>query len=350
MSASPLRIVFVGAGAVGGYVGASLAAKGHDVTLIDPWPAHVEAIRGEGLRLSGSEGDRRIRVPALHVGEVQQLAARPVDLAFICMKLYDTVWAAELVKPYLAPRAAVVTMQNSLVEEIVARTVGWGRTLGAIASMIAVELVAPGHVVRTQQPGGSTYTTFRVGEMSGMATRRAGAIAALLGDVDSARVTTNLWGERWAKLVANSMTSGLCGVLGMSLNDMIGWAPSRRVQIRLGAQAIRVGEALGFELAPIRGVPAQQWLAAAAGDAAALNEVEATMVAFNARRTGEGWSGTAQDLSKGRRTEVDYMNGYVAQQGEEAGVPAPTHAALAALVRRMERGELSPGRAHVEAL
>ena len=135
------RIVIVGAGAVGGYVGASLFAKGRDVTLIDPWPEHVDAIRRNGMRLSGSEGDRRIAIPALHLTDVQQLVARPVDLAFICTKLYDTAWATQLIKPYVAAGGVVVTMQNSLIEETVAQIVGWGRTLGAIASMFAVEAI-----------------------------------------------------------------------------------------------------------------------------------------------------------------------------------------------------------------
>jgi len=344
------RIAIVGAGAVGGYVGASLVGKGHDVTLIDPWPAHVDAIKRSGMRLSGSEGDRRIAVTALHLADVQQLVSRPADLAFICTKLYDTAWAAQLIKPYLAPGGVVVTMQNSLVEETVAEIVGWGRTLGAIASMFAVEAVEPGHIVRTQIPGGDTYTTFRVGEMSGFATPRAQAIADVLRSVDSAKVTTNLWGERWSKLVANSMTSGLCGVLGMSLNEMIGWEPSRRVQIRLGAEAIRVGEATGFAMEPIRGVAADRWLAAAAGDAGALAHIEAKMIELNARRTSEGRSGTAQDLAKGRRTEVDFMNGYIVEKGAEAGVATPTHAALTALVKRMERSELAPSRHLVESL
>lgn len=344
------RIVFVGAGAVGGYVGAGMAAKGHDVTLIDPWPDHVERIKREGMRLSGSEGDRIVKVRALHITDVQRLAAHPVDLAFICMKLYDTAWASALIKPYLAPSGVVVTMQNGLVEETVAQIVGWGRTLGCIASMIAVEAVEPAHIVRTQMPGGDVYTTFRVGEMSGIVTERALAIAQLLRAVDSAKVTDNLWGERWSKLVANTMTTGLCGILGMSLNEMVEWAPSRRVQIRLGAEAIRVGKALGFKLEPIRGLAAEQWLAAASGEAAALGEIEATMLKYNKRRTSEGRSGTAQDLAKGRRTEIDHMNGYIAGKGEEVGMPAPTHAAVTALVKRIERGELAPSRNLVEAL
>src|SRR3954454_14880431 len=94
------RIAFVGAGAIGGYVGASLAACGHDVTLIDPWPAHVEAIRAGGMHLHGmTEAENRtVTVNALHVTEVQELAKQPpVDIAFIAVKSYDTVWAARLI-------------------------------------------------------------------------------------------------------------------------------------------------------------------------------------------------------------------------------------------------------------
>jgi len=336
------RIGFIGAGAVGGYVGGGLAAAGHDVTLIDPWPEHVDRIRRDGLRLGGTQGERVVPVEALHVTDVQRLAARPLDIAFICMKLYDTAWATELVRPYLAPTGFVVTMQNSLVEETVAGIVGWGRTLGCIASAIAVEAVGPGHVVRNQLPGGDTYTVFRVGEMSGLVTARAESVAALLRAVDSAKVTTNLWGERWSKLVANTMTTGLCGILGLSLNELALREGPRRLQIRLAAEAIRIGEALGFRLEAIRGMPAAKWLAAHDGDRAALAEVEASMLAATKRRAGVGRSATAQDLAKGRRTEIDYMNGFVAARGEEAGIPAPTHAAVTALVKRIERGELEP--------
>lgn len=337
------RIVFVGAGAVGGYVGAGMAAAGHDVTLIDPWPEHVDCIRHNGMQLGGSQGERIVRVPAMHVTDVQGLAARPIDVAFVCMKLYDTAWATALVKPYLAPTGVVVTMQNSLVEELVAGMVGWGRTLGCIASQISVELVAPGRIVRNQQPGGDAYTVFRVGELSGRITARAQEIAQMLRAVDSAKVTDNLWGERWSKLVANSMTTGLSGLMGTSLNRIVEIPASRRLQIELAAEAIRVGRVLGFTLEPIRGVGAAQWVAAAEGDAAVLVQVEEAMFAATKRRSAEGRSGTAQDLAKGRRSEIDFMNGYVAARGEDVGLPAPTHAAVLAVVKDIERGRLVPG-------
>src|SRR3954469_11443930 len=111
------RIAFVGAGAVGGYSGGHLARAGNDVTLIDPWSEHVARIKSHGLHLGGTQGEHDVRVRALDISEVQSLRSNAIDIAFICMKLYDTAWAAALITPYLAPGAIVVTMQNGLVEE-----------------------------------------------------------------------------------------------------------------------------------------------------------------------------------------------------------------------------------------
>ncbi len=351
MTPSPFkRIAFVGAGAVGGYVGGHLARAGHDVTLIDAWPEHIDAIKRGGIHLGGTQGEHQVPVRALHLHEVQGCITAPADLAFICVKLYDTAWACALIKPYLAPTAVVVTLQNALVEEVVAGIVGWGRTLGCIASTISVEAVGPGRIVRTQLPGGADYTVFRVGEMSGMITARAQDIAQLLRAVDSAKVTDNLWGERWSKLVANTMSTGVCGASGLDLNQIVEDATARRLQIRLAAEAIRVGQALGLRLEPIRGLPPEQWIAAVQGDRAALAAAEAHMLDALRRRPEGGRSGTAQDLAKGRRTEVDFMNGYVAARGAEMGVLTPAHAAVTVLVKRVERGELAPGRELLEGL
>src|SRR6202453_769764 len=126
------RIAVVGAGAVGGYVGASLAHAGHDVTLIDPWPDHVEAIRANGMNLYGmTEAERHtVKVNAIHLTEVQNLAKqRPIDIAFISVKSYDTIWATQMIRQYLAPDGIVVSMQNCVNEESVASVAGWGRTL-----------------------------------------------------------------------------------------------------------------------------------------------------------------------------------------------------------------------------
>ena len=345
------RLAFVGAGAIGGYVGAHLFRAGFDVTLIDPWPAHVDAIRRDGLAFSGTVGDYTIRVPALHIHEAQQVAGRhPVDIAFVCTKLYDTAWAASLAGSCLAPAGYVVTLQNCLVEDLVAGIVGAERTIGCIASTLSAEAHRPGGIVRTRQPGGSAYTIFRAGELHGRMTPRLQALVAMLGQVDSARATSNLWGERWSKLVANTMTTGLSAGTGITLKSIVAGAATRAIMVRLAAEAIRIGLALGYALEPIRTLEAQAWLDCAAGDATARRAVDGAFDRELERMTDLGYSGMAQDIRKDRRTENDYMNGYVARRGRECGLPAPTHEALATLIGRIERGEAGMDPRHLDAL
>ena len=336
------RIVFMGAGGVGAYVGGHLARAGEDVTLIDPWPEHIDTIKHAGLHLSGTQGEHTVRVNALHLHEVQSLHKTPVDIAFICTKSYDTEWATMMIKQYLAPNAFVVSLQNSINEERIAAIVGWGKTLGCIASTIGVDAFKAGHVMRTIQPGGPGYTVFRVGEVHGRITPRVEMLADMLSNVDSAKATTNLWGERWSKLTINSMGNGVSASTGLNSKGMTELELTRRLSIRLGGEAVQVGKALGYELESIRGMPAEKWVDAAKGDPAALEEIEGTMLAGTKRMTEAGRPSTGQDIIKGRRTEIEYINGLVATKGAEVGVPAPTHAALTEVVKRVERGEIDP--------
>jgi 2-dehydropantoate 2-reductase len=347
-NASRAPIVFLGAGAVGGYVGGMLSLAGEDVIMIDPWPAHVEAIRADGLAIETPEGTHKTTPRALHFSEVQSIRNLPVRFAFLTVKLYDTDWAASLLAD-VVPRAPIVTLQNAFVEERVARAAGWARTLGVVGGTLDVSLVAPGHVRRTRQRGGKK-PVFKVGEMSGRETPRAQAIAALLGKVDTAAVTTHLWDDRWEKLCANTMTSGVSGISGLSLKEVYGREDTRRVILRLGAEAIALGSELGFHLDTLFGLPVERWQAAGAGEPAAVDAAMAALAAVTANMVAGGPSGTAQDLSKGRRTEVDFFNGYIAQEGAVHGVPVPTHAKIADMVRAMERGEMQPAAKHLAAL
>lgn len=334
------RLAFVGAGAVGGYVGGHLARAGLDVTLIDPWPEHIEYIKHNGIQLSGTQGDHTVRVNALHLHEVQSLFKQPVDIAFICTKSYDTEWATTLIKQYLAPTGFVVSLQNSINEDRIANIVGWGKVVGCIASTIGVDAFKAGHVMRTLQPGGATYTIFRVGEIHGRITPRIQEVADMLSNVDSAKTTTNLWGERWSKLTMNSMGNGISACTGLNSKGMTALESTRRLSIRLGGEAIKVGLALGYELELIRGLPPEKWIRASEGAPDAMEEIEGIMLNGMKRMTDEGRPSTGQDMLKGRRTEIEFINGLVAARGQEVGVPAPTHVKLTEVVQKVERGVL----------
>jgi Ketopantoate reductase PanE/ApbA len=175
------KIAIVGAGAVGGYAGAHMVQAGEDMTFIDPWPAHVEHMRAHGLRVTHAVKEPEFSVPvrALHVTDAQALAKeKPVDIAFVCMKSYDTAWAAMLIKQYLAPDGFVVSLQNCMNEEAIAGVVGWGKTLGCIASSITVNLPEPGHIHRGAAKHGAAHTVFRAGEVHGQQLHRLLRIGA----------------------------------------------------------------------------------------------------------------------------------------------------------------------------
>src|SRR5271167_4214727 len=170
------RIAVVGVGAVGGYTGAHMVRAGEDVTLIDFWPSHVDEMKQKGLRITHHEGEEpfTVKVRALHLTEAQHLSKEaPIDIAFVCTKSYDTHWAALLIRQYLAPGGYIVSLQNCMNEETIARVVGWGKTMGCIASNISVNLPEPGHIHRGAAKHGAAHTVFRAGEVHGRITPRA---------------------------------------------------------------------------------------------------------------------------------------------------------------------------------
>ena len=341
----------MGAGAVGGYVGGHLTRAGQDVTLVDPWPEHVAAMRERGLHLGGSQGEHVVRVNAIHLSDVQSFVRKPVDIAVICTKSYDTEWSAMMIGQYLSPQGYVVSMQNGINEERIARAVGWGRTVGAIVSTISVNAYEPGRIKRYQQPGGTTgHATFRVGEVHGRETPRVNELAEILARVDAAKVTTNLWGERWTKLAANTITHGLLGATGLDNREVyVKRGKMHRLGVRLGAEAVAVGRAHGYQLGTMLGISPDDWYAAGLnGDQAALKRVQQGLDAWMATLLEPSQSSVGRDVARGRRSEIDFTNGLVAEKGVEAGVPAPTHAAVTEIVRRIDRGKLKPDASNID--
>ncbi len=340
------RIAVFGAGAIGGYVGGHLARAGQDVTLIDPWPEHVEAIRARGLEITGMTAEEHclVQVPALHLTEVQSIARqRPIDIAFVSVKSYDTVWATAMIAQYLAEGGYVVSLQNCINEERIAGVVGWGRTVGMIAATISAELVEAGRIVRTGPRGGTDgHAVFRVGEVHGRITPRLQTLGEMVAAADTVHVTTNLWGERWSKLCVNGMRNGVSAATGLNGNARDQHDAARRLTIRLGAEAVRIGQALGYALEEIGNLDPELLARAGEGDAAALEEVEAIILARSniAARSDMQRPSMAQDMAKGRRTEIDFINGFIAGQGAAAGIKAPANVAITRLVKRVERGEI----------
>jgi 2-dehydropantoate 2-reductase len=348
------KIAIMGTGAVGGYAGAHMAQAGEDVTFIDPWPEHVEAMRANGLKISHIKDVPEFTTPvrALHLTEVQSLAKEaPIDIAFVCMKSYDTAWATAMIKQYLAPGGYIVSLQNCINEETIAGIAGWGRTLGSIASSITVDLCEPGHVRRASGKGGKAHTVFRVGEVHGRITDRAKEVCRLVSYADSAIVTENLWGERWSKLVTNAMANGMSACTGLISKEILTDDTLRRFGARLGSEAIRVGQALGYQLEEIHHIDPEVIAKAGEGDEKAGKEYDEHRLA-EANKPGGGAHrpSMGQDMVKGRRTEIEYLNGFIVGKAKDIGIATPANEALTDIVKRVEKGEMKPDPKHIKDL
>ena len=338
----PPRIGIIGAGAVGCVVGGLLTEAGVDVTLVDQWPEHVEAMRREGLRLSiAGHGDRTVPVTALHISELQSVD-EPFDLAFVAVKSYDTEWATHLITPYLAPDGAVVDFQNGINDERVAAIAGPERTLGCVIT-IGAGLYEPAHALRTD----TRDLGFTVGELDGTITDRAQEIADLLTPVAGSHVTANLWGERWAKLAVNCMANPIAGLTGYGSAEVRQRADTREICVRIAAEAIAVGRAHGHEIDSVWGIPAERFVDAAAGRN--VRELDDALIA-GAGALGEGRPSFLQDVMRRRRTEIDFLNGYIADRGREVEVPTPYNDAVVDVVHAFPVGTLDPDPANLDRL
>ena len=329
-----MRIGIIGAGAIGCVVGGMLTRAGHDVTLIDQWPEHVETLKRKGLRLSGTTGEHTIPVQALHLHEMQRIT-QPFDAVFVAVKSYDTEWATALGCQYLArPHGVVVDFQNGINDARVAAVAGIDRTLGCVI-LIAAGMYEAGHAVRTD--AGSAG--FKIGEHDGTDTPRARALAEVMSVVAPTTVPTNLWGERWSKLALNCMVNPVAGLSGLGTTEVRTTPGPRRLAIMLAAEAISVGRARGFDVEPLWGITAQRFVDAAAGRGMA--EIEAD-IASDAQSRAGGRPSLLQDVMRGRRTEIEYLNGYVVAEGRQAGVPTPFNAAIVEVYRSHAVGALKP--------
>jgi 2-dehydropantoate 2-reductase len=337
-----MRIAIIGSGAIGCVVGGMLTKAGRDVTLIDQWPEHVDTIKRQGLRLSGTCGDHVIPVKAMHVHELQSVT-KPFDAVFVSVKSYDTEWATALALPYLAsPDGVVVDFQNGINDERVAAVAGRERTLGCVIT-IGAGLYEAGHAMRTD----SQAIGFKIGELDGRETDRARKLAEVLNDVAGTKVTTNLFGERWSKLTVNCMANPLAGLSGLGSAEIRSVPEPARIAVQVAAEAILVGRKCGFEVEPIYGIETQRFVDAAAGRGTDALLAE---MAAGAKRLAGGRPSMLQDVMRGRRTEIDYLNGYVVDQGRRVGVKTPFNEKVVELVHGHGVGTLKPDPKNLEPL
>jgi 2-dehydropantoate 2-reductase len=305
----------------------------------------VEAIRRDGLLVEGPHDPFVARPTAVHLHEAARLP-RDFELTFVAMKVYDTAWATQLALRHAGPAGAVVSAQNCWPDPIVAEIAGASRSIGLVMSRIGVALWKPGRVERGMDKGqGAGHDVFRAGEHDGRVTPRVQELAEMLSVIDGARATDNLWGERWAKLAQNAMGNPLQALSGLGSLEVASSEVGRTLMIRLAAESARVGLALGQRVPVFGGAPAERW-----ADADRRETWDALdRMLTPAAATGRNWRASmAQDVAKGRRTEIDEMNGHVVAEGRRLGIATPVSAAIVETVREIDAGARSQSPQNLE--
>ena len=333
------RIAVLGAGANGASVGADLTAAGLDVVLIEQWPAHVEKMRADGVRILSPDGELHVRPRTLHLCEVAELK-HEFDVVLMLMKAYDSRWAAQLIAPYLAPDGLMAGVQNGMTAGIVEEVVGPHRTMGSVIECSAT-MEEPGVVHRHT---GVSRSWYAVGALPGGPVGREEEIASLLRHSGTVAIVDRIEAAKWMKLVSNCTLLVTSAILGLPMLDALHTPGYRDVMIAAGNEALAVGIALGHPVLPIFGLTPEEIADPDEVVDIMTDKLFAGFVVPGATTT------VLQDWGKGRHSEVDDLNGHVVARGAEVGVATPVNQVVTDLAHRIERGELTPDRGHLESM
>lgn len=300
------RVAVFGAGAVGCYFGGMLARSGTAVTLIGR-RANVEAITAGGLLIESAAFRERVPIAASERAD----AAREAQIVLVCVKTIDTEDAARQLAPHLAPGAIVVSLQNG-VDNVERMRAAAGIDAIPAVVYVAVEMAGPGHVRH------SGRGDLEIGDPAGRdqpdngRRRELDTVAALFARAGVPfRISENIAVALWTKLLINCAYNALSAIGRVPYGRMVLDAGVRDLMTQIVAECVAVAGAAGVALSE----PALQ---------------EATLRLAHAMP--EAVSSTAQDLARGRRTEIDSLNGYVARRGAALGVATPVNRTLHALV------------------
>lgn len=310
-----MRIAIIGAGAMGSVYAGLLASAGLEVWAVDRWAEHVDAIRRDGLRVSGASGDRVVRLRAT-------TDARDVgraDLVVIATKAEDVASAARAARDILAEDGVVLTIQNGLgAADRVAEIVGADRVLIGVVGGFGASIVAPGHAHH------NGWEFVRLGEHAGGTTPRLGRIGGIW-ERGGFRVLLfpDIHRMVWEKFICNVAFSATCTLTGMTIGEVLADPEAWSVSAACATEAFAVARARGI--------------------AVAIEDPVAYVRAFGEKIPGARPSMLLDHLGR-RRSEIDALNGAVPRLAAEVGLTAPVNATVAALVRARERAFPAPSR------
>jgi 2-dehydropantoate 2-reductase len=294
-----MKIAVMGAGAVGCYYGAMLARAGHSVVLIGR-QSLVDAVKGEGILLESKQFTGRVPVQA----DTSPAAVNDAELVLFCVKSGDTESAGAAIAPHLSRSASVLSMQNG-VDNAARLSKVIGRHAIPVVVYVATEMAAPGHVRHHGR-----------GDLAIGPSDSSAAIASLMTAAGlPSQVSDRVYDALWTKLIINCAYNGLSAISQLPYGELIRQPEVLDTMRSIYDECIAVARADGITLSD------KLWQS--------LLDIAVNMAAQR--------SSTAQDLARGKKSEIEHLNGYVLRRGTELGVPAPVNRAVLCSVQLLER-------------
>ncbi len=293
-----MKIAVMGAGAVGCYYGAMLARAGHSVVLIGR-PALVDAVRREGLLLESRQFTGRVTLQA----DTSPAAVKDAELVLFCVKSADTESAGAAIAPHLSSQASVLSMQNG-VDNAARLSAVIGRHAIPVVVYVATEMAGAGHVRHHGR-----------GDLAIGRSASSAAIASLMTAAGlPSEVSDRVFDALWTKLIINCAYNGLSAIAQLPYGELV-----RQPHVLETMRDI-------FE----------ECVAVARADSITLSDsLWQSLMDISVNMAGQR-SSTAQDLSRGKKSEIEHLNGYVVRRGKELEVPAPVNQALLCAVQLLE--------------
>ncbi|MCG7333658.1 2-dehydropantoate 2-reductase [Sporosarcina sp. ACRSM] len=327
-----MKIGILGVGSLGTIIGALITKGGYNIDLIDVNQEHVDELNQNGAKITGFLNET-IPVKAKHPNDLTE----KYDVVFLLTKQVYTKDSLASILPFLHEDSVVCTLQNGIPEESVAAIVGENRTVGGVVGFGAT-WIGPGVSELVTELEVMKKYAFDIGELTGEITERIKTIRAILETVGYCEIITNINGMKWSKLLMNATFSGMSAALGCTFGEVLYNPDAMRSLANIADETIKVARAHQIRLVEMQGKNFEFL------ELENKDDISRKMEFYK-----EVWgphvntkASMLQDLEKGRKTEIDYINGYVSKKGREKNIPTPFNDLVCTLVNQSEKTKSLP--------
>ncbi len=322
-----VNIAVVGAGAIGGAAAAFLAKAGWNIEIACKHQEIADLAQSPGLHVFGVKGEHHVPVKA--VKDIKDLDG-PLEIVLLATKATDGLEASKDLLPLLSQDSVVVSLQNGICEDALAEVLGRERVLGCVVGWGATNH-GPAEIEVT------SLGEFVIGNIDHRPDPRLPVVQKMLSAVVPTRISDNIMGELYSKLIINSCINSLSVITGMNLGKLLAISKVRKIFTTLMREAMAVAAAMKIRVEPAGGGKLDYYRFL--DGSSLMSNLKRTLlmriIGFKYRRVTPS---SLQALETGRSTEIDYLNGYLCDRGRENGIPTPINDALVSIVREIEMG------------